>query len=442
MLSLVALSLISAAAAQKAGTNTAETHPSLSWKKCTGANSCSNVSGSIVIDSNWRWTNKDGTNCYDGNKWTSACSSNEDCAQNCALEGADYSGTYGITTSNDALTLKFVQEHAYGTNIGSRTYLLNSESKYEMFNLIGNELAFDVDLSTVECGLNSALYFVAMEEDGGMASYPNNKAGAKYGTGYCDSQCARDLKYIGGLANYEGWEPSESDENAGVGQRGACCAEIDIWESNSHSFALTPHACENNDFHICTAPDCGGTYSEDRFAGDCDANGCDYNPYRMGNPDFYGAGKIVDTSKKFTVVTSFTTSGLKQFFVQDGKRIDIPAPTHAGLPDSSEINDALCSTVFNVFGDYDRYTEVGGWSAISDALSKPHVLVLSIWADHYANMLWLDGVWPKDSTSLGAKRGDCPANSGVPSEVVANYPDSFVTWSNIRFGPTGSTTGL
>lgn len=161
----------------------------------------------------------DGTNCYDGNKWTSACSSNEDCAQNCALEGADYSGTYGITTSNDALTLKFVQEHAYGTNIGSRTYLLNSESKYEMFNLIGNELAFDVDLSTVECGLNSALYFVAMEEDGGMASYPNNKAGAKYGTGYCDSQCARDLKYIGGLVSHPDFLSRGSRTNLSIHYR-------------------------------------------------------------------------------------------------------------------------------------------------------------------------------------------------------------------------------
>jgi len=31
-----------------------------------------------------------------------------------------------------------------------------------------------------------------------MAKYSSNKAGAKYGTGYCDSQCARDLKWVGG----------------------------------------------------------------------------------------------------------------------------------------------------------------------------------------------------------------------------------------------------
>lgn len=71
-------------------------------------------------------------------------------------------------------------------------------------------------------------------------------------------------------------------------------------ESNSHSFALTPHPCQNNNYHVCQDTGCGGTYSDDRFAGDCDPNGCDYNPYRMGNKDFYGKGKTVDTSQKFT----------------------------------------------------------------------------------------------------------------------------------------------
>lgn len=245
-------------------------------------------------------------NCYDGNEWTSACSGNEDCAENCAVEGAEYETTYGATTDGDALTLSFVTEHEYGTNVGSRFYLMDGSDSYQMFDLIGNEFTFDVDLSTVGCGINSALYFVAMEADGGVASYPVNEAGANFGTGYCDSQCARDLKFIAGQGNFEGWEPSSSDASAGVGNLGACCAEIDVWESNSHSFALTPHACEvgHNEFHVCETDDCGGTYSEDRFAGFCDANGCDYNPYRMGDTDFYGEGKTLDTSQPFTLVTS------------------------------------------------------------------------------------------------------------------------------------------
>lgn len=128
----------------------------------------------------------------------SICSTATDCAEKCAIEGADYGTTYGASTSGDALTLKFVTEHEYGKNIGSRFYLMESAEKYQMFTLMGNEFAFDVDLSTLDCGLNGALYFVAMEADGGKASYSTNKAGAKYGTGYCDAQCARDLKFVGG----------------------------------------------------------------------------------------------------------------------------------------------------------------------------------------------------------------------------------------------------
>ena len=178
------LPLMGLATAQLAGDQQAETHPKITWSKCSGPGSCSTVDASVVIDANWRWLHDDsGTNCYDGNEWTDACSSADECAEVCAIEGADYDGTYGASTSGDSLSLTFLTEHEYGTNIGSRFYLMNGDDKYQMFTLMGNEFAFDVDLSTVECGLNSALYFVAMEEDGGMASYPSNQAGAKYGTG-------------------------------------------------------------------------------------------------------------------------------------------------------------------------------------------------------------------------------------------------------------------
>ncbi|KAI1846612.1 hypothetical protein JX265_009084 [Neoarthrinium moseri] len=438
---LAAASLAGFVSAQQVGTQTAENHPSLSWSKCTSSG-CSSTNGKVVVDANWRWLHDTSstTNCYDGNEWTSVCSSATDCTTKCALEGADYSGTYGVTTSGNAMTLKFVTNGPYSKNIGSRMYLMASDTAYQTFTLKGNEFAFDVDLSTVDCGLNAALYFVAMDADGGMAKYSSNKAGAKYGTGYCDAQCARDLKFVGGKANIEGWTPSTNDANAGVGPYGACCAEIDVWESNSHSFALTPHPCQNNAYHVCEKSGCGGTYSEDRFAGDCDANGCDYNPYRVGNKNFYGKGKTVDTSKKFTVVTQFNNNNLTQFFVQNGKKIYIPAPTYDGFPDSSSITTDYCKAEFNVFGDRNRFDEVGGWSKLNAALSIPMVLVMSIWDDHYANMLWLDSSYPvADAGKAGADRGDCATSSGVPSDVESKIPNAQVIWSNIRFGPIGTT---
>jgi hypothetical protein len=47
----------------------------------------------------------------------------------------DYSGTYGITTSGNAVTLKFKT----GSNVGSRVYLMASDTKYQMFKLVNQE---------------------------------------------------------------------------------------------------------------------------------------------------------------------------------------------------------------------------------------------------------------------------------------------------------------
>lgn len=73
-----------------------------------------------------------------------------------------------------------------------------STTKYQMLKLLGQEFTFDVDVSNLPCGLNGALYFSEMDEDGGMSRFPTNKAGAKYGTGYCDAQCPQDVKFING----------------------------------------------------------------------------------------------------------------------------------------------------------------------------------------------------------------------------------------------------
>jgi len=314
-----------------------------------------------------------------------------------------------------------------------------STTKYQMFTLLNNEFSFDVELSTLDCGLNGALYFVQMDEDGGLSKFSTNKAGAKYGTGYCDSQCARDLKFIAGKANVEGWKPSSNDPNAGVGNMGSCCAEMDVWEANAHSEAFTAHPCQNNAYHVCTDTGCGGTYSQDRFAGDCDPNGCDFNPYRMGVKDFYGPGKKVDTSKKFTVVTQYQTNKISQFFVQGGKKIDMPSTTIDGVSGNSLTPD-YCKAQFKAFGDRDRFNEVGGWDKTNDYMSKGMVLVMSLWDDHYANMLWLDSTYPTDKTGPGNERGTCDTSSGGPKDVESKHGSATVTYSNIKFGPIGSTT--
>ena len=73
--------------------------------------------------------------------------------------GADYPGTYGIQSSGDALTLKFVTNGQYSTNIGSRVYLMDTDSSYAIWKLKNQEFTFDVDVSNLPCGLNGAVYF-------------------------------------------------------------------------------------------------------------------------------------------------------------------------------------------------------------------------------------------------------------------------------------------
>lgn len=195
----IASSLLLGINAQQAGDVTPETHPPLTVSKCTESG-CTTSAQSVTLDANWRWLHAIGgyTNCYTGNEWNATvCTDGATCAANCALEGADYSSIYGITTTSDSLKLNFVTS-GENTNVGSRVYLMASETEYEMFSLLNQEFTFDVDVSNLPCGLNGALYFSQMEADGGLASYPTNKAGAKYGTGYCDAQCPQDIKFING----------------------------------------------------------------------------------------------------------------------------------------------------------------------------------------------------------------------------------------------------
>lgn len=69
---------------------------------------------------------------------------------------------------------------------------------------------------------------------------------------------------------------------------------------------MSTHTCLRNEYHVCIQDNCHqytryGGDKYDRYLKDkCDRFGCSYNPYRMGVTDFYGAGKVVDTTRKFT----------------------------------------------------------------------------------------------------------------------------------------------
>jgi len=405
------------------------------------------------MDSNWRWTHgiNGYQNCYEGTEWDkSFCPDGETCAKNCAIDGVDYNdmrGTYGVTEQDNGLRLNFVTQGQYSKNVGSRLYMLGDEENYEMFKLRGQEFSIDVDVSQLPCGVNGALYFVEMSEDGDMG-VGNNAAGAKYGTGYCDAQCPHDMKFIKGKANIEDW-----NDKTAMGKEGICCQEMDIWEANSTSSAYTLHPCNIEEgSQVCNDEvSCGD--GDHRYDGKCDKDGCDFNAYRAGVEDFFGPGKTVDTNSKFTVVTQFITADgsqdsdvveVKRFFVQNGKKIPHPSTNLDGLSTQYDsISDDMCTNVKSVFGDKNDYAAKGGIKKQSDALGRGMVLVMSLWDDHADYMLWLDSTDPVGSTHPGAARGNCSTDSGRPDSVENDSPNAYVIYSNIKVGDINSTnTGI
>merc|ERR1712048_1126059 len=451
---------LAGAHAQHAGNLKQENNPALSYSTCDESG-CQSQQRSVTIDSNWRWTHKRGQtqNCYTGNTWdTSACPDPETCWQNCEIEGADeeYTNTYGVHASSDTLKLDFVTQGPYAPNVGSRTYLLDSsKEKYEMFKLKNREFTFDVDVSNLPCGLNGALYFVQMDADGGMGKHPENQAGAKYGTGYCDAQCPHDLKWINGEANIDQWTPQKTDPNAGLGKYGTCCTELDMWEANKISQAYTMHSCAVDGQTRCEGVDCGDnagaiTPESHRFEGVCDKNGCDFAPNRLGDKTFYGPGSNfkLDTTKKMTVVTQFVTDNgqddgkvneVRRFYIQDGKKIETPTVTLQGHQYDSITTD-FCQDWVDTTKDGTNFLQKGGFDAVDKALEEGVVLVMSLWDDHFANMLWPDSIYPTDSTDPSNYRGSCSKSSGVPADVESQSASSHVIFSNIKAGKIGTTT--
>jgi len=363
------------------------------------------------LDSQYRWVhNKSGYNtCLKSKGWVEKlCPDGPTCAARCAVDGVDLKGyrdTYGIKGVDGGLEMRFGSKGKYGMNYGSRVYVLGDHEHYKVWMLKNREFSFDVDVSHLPCGLNGAVYFIAMDSHGERGT-GENTAGAKYGLGYCDAMCPRGQRFLYGEANTEEWDPKTS-----TGRYGACCPELDIWEANRNATAMTVHKCDHVKPMRCTGKDCSTA---------CDRDGCQFNPFEAGHHGFYGPGLILDTNKPFTVVTQFVTEDgsddgalvdIRRHYVQDGRIIE--------NPDSLKEGGSHC--------------RAGLMKHFGAVLEQGMVLALSLWDDTSTQMTWLDS---PSSLHKSAMKGPC---FGRAENIRKKETDSYVRYLNLRHGEIGST---
>ncbi|KAK6330439.1 hypothetical protein TWF696_003331 [Orbilia brochopaga] len=403
--------LIGLASAQGIAGKHPEVHPKLETYRCT-KNGCNKQINYVVLDEGRhpiRQRRRPNLPCNKQDApWNATlCSTAFFCAQECLIDGIGEYASYGVTTQDDSVTLDMVDNS--GKKLSPRIYLLDSsKEEYEMLQLNNMEIAFDVDVSKLPCGMNGGMYLSEMDKRGGSSQF--NKAGARMGSGYCDAKCPV-RPFINGVANIDG--------------KGLCCNEMDLWESNRHGAQYTAHPCNLTGPYECSGSGCQGV---------CDIQGCGNNPWLNGAPQFYGFGSefAINTQKPFTVVTQFPADQGKltsyhRHYVQDGRRIDPPASSREGLPHTNYVDDAYC-----VATERKGYRSVGATATMGAALARGMVLAMSIWwnEDPTNHMNWLDS----------GSRGPCQATEGDPEYIQRVHPDAAITMRNIRWGEIGSTT--
>ncbi|KAJ3403271.1 hypothetical protein CcCBS67573_g04045 [Chytriomyces confervae] len=162
-----------------------------------------------------------------------------------------------------------------------RFYLVDPNgSIYKQFNLNNRQIVFNVDVSGVKCGQNSALYFSSMA--------PN------VGSEYCDGQ--------------------------------GSCMEMDIFEGNIAGTQFTTHECR----------------SRGQVAGNqCNHDGCSAGSNTKYS-DKVGPNSYINSLKPFKITTKFYTEGnsdngalksIVQIFEQDGKYFQ-----------TGDVNGGSCTT--------------------------------------------------------------------------------------------------
>jgi hypothetical protein len=288
----------------------------------------------------------------------------------------DYAEEVGVHTEGSTLTQRLVSDYNGKRTIGSRLYLMApDEETYELFNLIGKEFTYEVDLSQITCGVDASLYTVQMPANG------SNVSPAVWGGGYCDAS------YIGG----------------------AGCPSFTLQEANNRAMSFRAQPCD----HAGSSKD-----------GECAAPGCGYNAYRFGLTEFWG--RTINPRQKLTVITQFVSAGpalteIRRIYIQGGRLFQNPPVKIADHGEYSAISDEFCRASATDW-EAQEWRKLTG---LGESMAHAHVLVFSLWDGD--DMGWLDA----DANG--------PCEDPPKESIEADSPEMTVTWSNIRFGDIDTT---
>uniref|UniRef100_A0A7S2R799 cellulase n=1 Tax=Rhizochromulina marina TaxID=1034831 RepID=A0A7S2R799_9STRA len=236
---------------------------------------------------------------------------------------------------------------ASGTEIrlqhGPRVFLASACSStfspdiFQAFDLRGKTLGFTVDVSSVSCGCNAALYAVHMP----AYDSSNSPTSTSSGDYYCDASAVS----------------------------GVYCPEMDIMEANTGVLQSTAHSC---------------TLSSGNYYSYCDSAGTGNSTRDVGSDNYQeGSSTGIDSSQEFQVLISFFTD----------EQLLSPGAGSAGTSSASSSNGnvSLVETVLTQPSTGAELVLENADSAYLSAMSlESMVLTFSHWGDSASNMAWLD----------------------------------------------------
>lgn len=382
------ISLFASAYAQWPCGNIEEVHPPFAWHNCV-QEPCKKYFGAIVLDSTLRETNccagrfdiKDlhRTHCKNKDKDT--------CPVDCCIEGADYRA-HGISTDGTSLKLDLGATAPHVPKDLIRVMPLKENERYENKPLVrrhDSEYTFDIDVRNVPPGYKARVSLNWMWPDGARSEKKGDKAGARYGTGYCDATCDKGQRFVEGRANYDGWVPDKHDPMLGTGRAGACCHTIVLWEGNLESTDYHWSPCLPPWYHKC---------DDDKCATRCFAFGCRWNPNGNKMKPFYGPGptNTIDSKKPFSVVTQFFIQQTPKaacilktratYYIQDGKIFrSAPSDYRPNGALFNTMNKQFCKKMASDFKWGKRWKRAGTWWQRGRGNMYKMVPVFSIFRD-------------------------------------------------------------